>query len=232
MTLEEILLAARPKYLGFDTETYGCDPKKQSPVGNARLFCSTFAILKKDLSPFGYHRATGFFVLGVDRTAEIVRIAREIGTTLVAHNAGYDRHVLANEAIDTAGLKYVDTLTLAQYLLPAEQRHNLKDLAAKYLRREPVGKFKDLFTVKRKEPTERVAWHCAACNKFVVQNRELHPHPLREQTVLSLRTKSVTLDPREIDQSTRLWVTFQRYAVDDATMSLELFDYLRLRGTK
>ena len=227
--LADAIRRLRPTRIGFDTETEGCDPAEQSPVYRARLFCSSWALLRSKLSPLGYHVASGFYAEGWENTRIVLDAAREVGASLVAHNAAYDRHVLANEGLDTSGLgQWIDTLTLAQFLIPEAPRHNLKDLAERHLGRRPLGKYRELFSARRKVPVARkIKNYCEACQAVVTVRKIVHPHPLTEAVVLRATTRTVLVQPSEILKESRLYELFQRYAIEDAKMAIELYDWMR-----
>ncbi len=106
--------------VGVDTETTGCNPRKQSPVGRAKLYCMTLAWGlpdKKTPSPF----TRAFIPL---RFLHIFKSWLEsqqpkCGTKLW----GYDRHVFWNHGIELNGI-VADTLDMSRLLNPSTK---LKD---------------------------------------------------------------------------------------------------------
>ncbi len=118
------LLLTHPELhpVALDTETTDCNPKKESPVGRARLWCMTLAW--GDWSD--------------DRSAYITREwlpafkawLEEPSYTKVGQNIfGYDRHVLRNEGITLRGI-VGDTQRMSKLLNPSNDAgHGLKDQA-------------------------------------------------------------------------------------------------------
>jgi DNA polymerase I-like protein with 3'-5' exonuclease and polymerase domains len=107
--------------VALDTETTGCNPKTDGPVGLARLWCMTLAWEQGD-------QIDAAFV-----TAEWVPAFRawlespdykKVGQNI----HGYDRHVLWNEGIDLRGI-VGDTQRMSKLLDPRKQNHGLKDQA-------------------------------------------------------------------------------------------------------
>lgn len=102
------------RLIGLDTETEGCDPSKESPIGRAKVFCITFAT--KDsayfLGPEHLHLAKPLI--------EDYRV-KKTGTNLL----GFDRHALANMGIELRGV-HRDTADMSRLLFPDALSHGLK----------------------------------------------------------------------------------------------------------
>ena len=99
--ISECVFNERP--VGFDTETTGCNPQKESPVGRAKLWCATFAWgepAEKTPSPFRRAFVPREFVYVLKPFLEDERY-KKVGTNLF----GYDRHVCANEGIELRGIE-------------------------------------------------------------------------------------------------------------------------------
>lgn len=108
--------------VSLDTETTGCDPRKESPVQRARLFCMTLAWREFD----DIHAAfvTREWVPALRAWLECDRF-KKVGQNIF----GFDRHVLKNEGITLRGIEG-DTLRMSKLLNPSKAgSHGLKDQA-------------------------------------------------------------------------------------------------------
>lgn len=96
----EILKSLKNRFVAWDTETLGIDPKEQSPVGNGQVICfSAFAGPDVD---FGNGPR-----LFIDNYSECEGIVQEFKEYFedphyfkVWHNYGFDRHILGNHGIN------------------------------------------------------------------------------------------------------------------------------------
>ena len=118
---EELLFACMAglgEVFGFDTETVGIDPRKQSPVGNGRIVCWSLA-----------HEETRWFLWG-EYLELFTPFLESRNHFLVGHNIyGFDRHLVANHGIELNGI-LGDTLHMSRLLYCSKERsHGLKALA-------------------------------------------------------------------------------------------------------
>lgn len=106
---------------GLDTETVGCNPKKETAPGRAKLWCMTISWGTDDsvfvpASEVHYYKQW----LECDRCPKV-------GTNLY----GYDVHVFRNTGIELRGI-VGDTLVMSRLLNPSKlEGHGLKPWAAK-----------------------------------------------------------------------------------------------------
>lgn len=108
--------------VSLDTETVGCDPRKESPVGRARLWCMTLAW--RDYDGINAAFVPAEWVPALRAWLECSAY-RKVGQNIF----GYDRHVLANLGINLQGIEG-DTLRMSKLLNPAKTgTHGLKDQA-------------------------------------------------------------------------------------------------------
>lgn len=115
----EILLHQETGPVALDTETTGCNPKKEGPVGKARLWCMTLAWGEDDAAfvPAEWLPAFKAWL----ECAKYPKVGQNI--------YGYDRHVLANEDIRLRGI-VGDTQRMSKLGNPANDGgHGLKDQA-------------------------------------------------------------------------------------------------------
>lgn len=134
---QELLLgcmASVGEVFGFDTETVGIDPRKQSPVGNGQVVCWSLA-----------HDNTRWFIWG--EYLELFKPFLESPIHYkVGHNIyGFDSHVLSNSGISINGI-LGDTLHMSRLLYCSKERsHGLKALAKSRLKIDQPA-YKDLFS--------------------------------------------------------------------------------------
>lgn len=110
--------------VGLDTETTGCNPKKESPVERARLWCLTLAWGPPQKKTPGQFETA--FV-----PAEYVSLLRPWLEAKEHHKVGsgimrYDRHVLGNLGIQLKGI-VGDTERMSRLKNPSKRvKHGLK----------------------------------------------------------------------------------------------------------
>ncbi len=115
--------------IGLDTETVGCNPKKQSPVQQAELWCLTLAWGSKVPTGELARPLTKAFIpreyIGVFRGVLEHAGIGKVGSAIIR----YDQHVLRNMGIELAGI-VGDTEVMSRLLNPSKNRkHGLKPLA-------------------------------------------------------------------------------------------------------
>jgi hypothetical protein len=127
-------LQSREGIASLDLETTGCNPKEESPIGKARVFCMTGAWLERDGVHSFYCPRLFLPCFG----GWIESLAPKVGTNLF----GFDRHALANEGYQLRGIK-ADTLLQSRLLNPDKTvKHGLKAWIAK--QGWPVVTLKDI----------------------------------------------------------------------------------------
>jgi DNA polymerase-1 len=108
--------------VALDTETTGCNPKKEGPVGKARLWCMTLAWGDTGCEQSAY--VPREWLPAFKAWLECDRYPK-VGQNIY----GYDRHVLANEGLRLRGI-VGDTQRMSKLLNPANDAgHGLKDQA-------------------------------------------------------------------------------------------------------
>ncbi len=131
---------ADAKIVGVDTETYGCDPRKEHPKGKARAISIQFSYrVQKNLRKV--------FVPLWDDNRRLLKIFKpfleEERKTKCLHNSKYDMHVLANEKIRMRGL-LGDTLVMDFLHNTGEMFHGLKECIRRYFDEDTI-EYKDTF---------------------------------------------------------------------------------------
>lgn len=102
--------------VGVDTETTGCNPKKESPIGRARVW-------SLQLAGNGW---AAFVPAQLLHTPALVQWLEGPAPKCGSNILNYDLHALHNEGIRLAGVKY-DTWLMSKLLEPSELfKHDLK----------------------------------------------------------------------------------------------------------
>lgn len=222
--VSECVFERRP--VGLDTETLGCNPEVESPVGRARVWCATLAWGRpsKPPSPFRSAFVPQEFLHVLKPFLADARYPK-VGTNL----HGFDRHALANEGIELRGI-VACTSAQSRLLNPSQEAgHGLKRWGERLGYR--VRSFAEVATVpinvgegcrveyrcsrhthKRKRKT------CPECGEHVVR-AELDKHT-------RIRWEEWPLDAvwqRRPHQRTRIL----EYATQDAAMSLDVYWHLQ-----
>lgn len=214
--------------VGIDTETVGCDPGKQSPVGTAKVVCWSIAYSEPEL---GLHSTQKIPLsqrcfLWSESLEKFKPWLENPNAPKVGHNVfTYDRHVFANAGINLRGVAG-DTLRMSR-LLNADKRakHDLKSLML-YKLGYKLGGYKELFSrPKRLKPEwipETKLTRRKICGKFI-------PTLMCQGELGRLSPtakKLIPLDEIRTTYSSRLQ-TLYNYASLDAKGTLELFLLLK-----
>lgn len=138
------------EFMYVDTETVGCDPKEESPVGRADLYCWSLSyipsVLERGLR--GQILCPRVFFFGKPQGLSLEMLEDEsIGSG--NHQCHYDAHVFRN-----ANIRYkprIDSLRLSRQLNPHWKLHGLEKLMSDMLDYRfdipgAGGKFKKLFS--------------------------------------------------------------------------------------
>lgn len=128
-----------------DTETFGCDPKKQTPYKNAILHSWSLAFIPKRVK-FGMRGqplVQRVYIYGPPR-GNCLELLQDPSYGKVLHQSHYDLHTFENAGVKLAAM-VADTLRLSRLLNPHLKTHGLKHLLAMMLGYEET-KFKDLFS--------------------------------------------------------------------------------------
>ena len=97
--------------VSLDTETTGCNPKKQSPVGRAQVWCMTLAWRMDDAIATAFVTADW---VGAFRAWLECAAYRKVGGNI----SGYDRHGLHNSGIKLRGI-HGDVQRMSKLINPA-----------------------------------------------------------------------------------------------------------------
>lgn len=210
--------------IAVDTETEGCDPSKESPIGTARVWCLSLAwyrgggglgqaqqpnaaFIPRQLLPY-------FESVLSDPTVGIV------GTKLW----GYDRHALKNHGIELRGI-LGDTLDMSRLLNPSKlSGHGLKAWG------EKLG-----YEIIKLDKILEIPWHDE--NVFTYKSTrtvrsKLHGHRVFYYEGATVQKISFSQTMRLTPQ--KLWDHYPwrrealvEYAVQDARMSLDTYLHLK-----
>jgi len=211
--------------VGIDTETVGCDPRKQSPVNTGRVICFSISIPGTDLHPKHSSVRLGDQNFIWAEFLPMFKPWMESNRPKVGHNVwGYDYHVLLNGGIKLGGI-VGDTLRMSR-LLDASKlvRHGLKDRQKWVLGYEGLGSYSELFSrpadLKPKTYRETRVQQCRGVPTLQVEGTW--------PCVSWKRHQIIPLDRIREDYPQRL-ETLYEYATLDAKATLELYFFFRGR---
>jgi hypothetical protein len=221
--------------VGLDFETTGCDPSKESPVGNARVWCMTVAWgqpTEQTPSPF--------------KTAFVPRAHLErfrcwlenpewlkVGTNLF----GFDRHALKNEGLELRGI-HACTSAMSRLLDPGKNAgHGLKAWGERLGYRIRGYKETSTVAVPGDEWTQYRFTHltCLGCGRRYEKRRkwckECRPREQLHDDGYRVRGNYVSFVQKELPE---LWADYPdrraqivEYACTDPAMSLDVFHRLK-----
>lgn len=145
---EAVKKALSADVFGLDTETTGCDPRIESPVGKARAFSVQLAVGNTCyfIPTFELPNTDVSFVHLIDHLKPLLRQKQE---KAVFSNAAYDFHVFANHGIRPVyGCLAGDTQVMSFTLDSSLERHGLKELAKRLLEADTV-EFRQTFSIPK-----------------------------------------------------------------------------------
>lgn len=209
-------LKGLPGPFGFDIETHGCNPAKESPVGRGETVCWSL----------GWQDGAGF------ERAFLWRDSFELFSDwlgrvpLVVHNGiSYDRHIVANDGFALGNI-VCDTLRLSRLLRASKDTdHSLKGLMA-IVGLRPVGEYRDLFQRRVCLGVEQV--EIKDCKRKV--DGRMVPTVIGPHSRLGAATELIDL--RTIREYEWLLPTLYDYASLDAAATLEIYYKLRAAAEK
>lgn len=232
---------------GLDSETIGCNPRREQAIDFARVVAWSVGIAEGALRPRGYREAEGFVLPpGALDDPSLREWLTNPRYKKVAHNCRYDRHVFANAGVDVGGL--VDTVDLFRVVSPGRERYGLKMIVPDVLAWSMYGDFEDLFSepivresVKTKRAyvcvshgdADRYRKRCEVCrdvlvvvDREIIERKELKARrkiPLQEVCGIPVTeyaaTERITITPH----AHRLWELFVNYAGADAIGAAQLY---------
>ncbi len=141
--------------VGIDTETVGCNPRKESPIGKARIVVWSCSWIDESLGKHpicGVPLANRVFIKNYDE-AESEGWLQELGEWFsredyrkVGHNLfSYDRHVFRNHGIVLNGIE-TDTLRASRLENVARMEHGLKFWGSgEHFQYDMPGEYGELF---------------------------------------------------------------------------------------
>jgi len=201
--------------IALDTETLGCDPRKETPIDKAKLWCITLAWRDPDSEAIQTQFLEAKYINHVRDDILENPDWKKVGTNIL----GYDRHVLANEGIHLKGI-VGDTLVMSRLLNPDQRAgHGLKDWG------ERLG-----FKVKSYTELASRPRHSAGREYKRTHNRYdkwpiyIHPGPVWDIHWNS-KPELIPLDQLWEEYPSRRQQVVD-YAVQDAIMSLIVYEHL------
>lgn len=235
---EDLKIATRAGVpTAFDTETIGCDPDTETPVHNARCIVWSCAIADGDLQPRGYRKARGYMLpwYALTESTCFHPWLRGVYGPIWAHNARFDRHVLANLGVNTGNVK--DAIDYLRVIDPGHESYALKKCMQRYLGIDGVKTFKQTFSEARSKLVKRKkrfcvenALHalgkkrkaCPECNGGLRTDTWVDQKPLKPRPVSLQEAFGLTYDLRITPFDSTLWLRGEEYACLDSVAEASL----------
>ncbi len=215
--------------IGLDTEFYGVDLGKKSPVGRSKVHVWSVAVRTGLLDPRGYGLCAGWCLPRAALDHPGLRAVLEDSTISKAvHNQPVDHHALRNHGIELRGA--INTLGLLRWhkpeLINEPGRFQLKPNMSRLLGYEPVDTFKSIITYARIE--YRSTWRktvvtTCSCGVEGCRQRKGHEKTKSEEMVETVHERVVDDEyPLEsIIPGHPRWERLVAYAVVDAVAALQ-----------
>lgn len=225
------------QYVGLDTEFYGCDITKESPVG--RSVCHVFSVATPSgpLLPRGFHEATSYVFAGeLLSYGPVARWLSDPGRTKCVHNQPVDAHTIRNAGVVLRGAQ--NTLAMARFWWPHRAKFegfDLDSLGKDYCGAGKTESFDGLLGYNATEEypveVERRVCHCGAtgCRK-----RKGDHFPVGTVLETALRHRKVRrhLELTELHPGHELWARYLAYAAWDAVLALWIYEVMLREGEK
>ena len=222
---------------GLDTETHG-QPDKTSPQHRARVHCWSVGVLGGGVGARGYRHGSGRVLpVGALANANLAAVLVDPGVRKWAHNAPHDRHALANEGVDVAGLQ--DSLQWLRVACPGRHGYGLKEAeqwALGYPPRpgfiETVTHDVEVVTARGRAETGCVcgARPCRAkrtSDWWDGERFRLHERVKWRVFTPVKRVVQARWDVTEFAPGHPRWDAWLAYSLLDATRGIELVDWIR-----
>jgi len=217
--------------MGWDTETYGHDVRKSSPVMRAKIHIWSVALLGRQVHPRGYRLAQSRVLPAAAlEYPPLRRLMEDPAVVKPAHNLPHDVHSMWNHGIKVAG--GVDTLPRARIALPWEEAWDLKSLGERVLARDVIT-WEDLVTEPNPvEIVHKFSRKVCACGVLGCKLKKARGPVTHEKTVETWETRETAIrGTRQIPLETIVpghyrWDLALQYSGQDAEMVIELEDAL------
>lgn len=219
------------EYVGFDTEFYGCDIRKESPVG--RTTCHVFSVATPSgpLLPRGFHEATSYVFAGeLLKYEPVARWLSNPGRTKCVHNEPVDAHTIRNSGVRLRGAQ--NTLAMARFWWPHRAKFegfDLDSLGKDYCGAGKTESFDGLFGYdSTEEYSVDVERKVCVCGTIGCRKRKGDHWPTSTVTEQALRHRKVRrhLELTELHPGHELWARYLAYAAWDAVLALWIYEIM------
>lgn len=224
----------RRRHIGFDTEFYGVEVGKESTV--ARAVCHVASLAWREggerLHPRGFYvpRAAVVSRAVVEKCVEFRRLFSNPDLVFLAHNAPVDIHVFKNEGIEV--VNYVNTLTVARWVLPSRARgggFTLDALGQDLLGEGKADAFSDIFTERvedfrlKTSITKKCECGVPGCRKL---SKPLHTKYTETQEIREPFWVEREIPLQDVTPGHPRWGRLLTYAARDAVLAHALYQVL------
>lgn len=224
-------------YTGLDTEFYGCDITRESPVG--RSICHVFSVATPSgpLLPRGYHQATSYVFAGNLLTFEpIKRWLEDKRKRKAVHNQPVDHHTIRNHGVALRG--GINTLEMARFWYPERAKRagfDLDSLGSDFCGEGKTESFDGLLgyddvEVRQHEVTKK---RCACGVLSCMKKKPPHDIKTPERVIADYNAKVRRHIPlTDLHPGHVLWARYLAYAAWDAVLALWLYELMLRDGRR
>lgn len=222
--------------IGLDTEFYGVELDKKSPVGRSKIHVWSVAVRTGQRDPLGFDRARGWClpVAALDHPG-LRGILEDPLIRKCVHNQPVDHHALRNHGVQLRGA--VNTLGLLRWHRPGlvndPGRFALKPNMERLVHRSPITTFKELVTYERLEyrsTFRKVKRSFCFCGVDGCRKRSGIHVKTQYEDVIETQHERFVEDRYPLESITPghpRWDLLVRYAAEDAVVALEFEEICR-----
>lgn len=227
---------------GLDTEFYGCDITKESPVGRSICHVFSVAVPSGALLPRGYNEAESWVFAGNLLVCPSVKEWLEDGNfRKPVHNQPVDRHTIRNHGVNLKG--GINTLAMARFWYPARAKREgfgLDSLGSDMCGVGKTESFDGLLGYDAVEIREHLVWkkrcvcgQLSCTKKKVGADGQAHDEKVPEEVMAEWKAKVRRHIPfTDLNPDHPLWARYLAYAAWDAVLALWIYQLMIREGQK
>lgn len=222
---------------GLDTEFYGCDITKESPVGRSICHVFSVAVPSGALLPRGYNEAESWVFAGSLLTcASVKEWLEDARYQKPVHNQPVDHHTIRNHGVNLRGA--INTLAMARFWWPHRAKREGFDLDSLGTDFCGVGKtesFDGLLGYDAIDIREHLVWkkRCACGVLSCMKKKAPHDEKVPEEVMAEWKAKVRRHIPlTDLNPGHPLWARYLAYAAWDAVLALWIYQLMLREGQR
>jgi hypothetical protein len=214
----------RAGLIGLDSETYGHDVRKSTPVHRARIHVWSVGVLSTTLHPRGHRVASGMVLPAAALDFQPIRdVLQDDHVIKIAHNAPHDIHSFSNHGVEV--VRCLDSLPRAKLMFPGRQGHGLKKLAELVSRK--LTEFNKMREIPNWVNVKKKRKICFCGDPECKESGRKKLHRKSEEVYWEEELRGTKLEELEnIVPGHPNWAGLVEYAAEDAVCALELWDLM------